>query len=658
MKALVLERQGKSASSITIALFLTMVRYKHPYALEIEQSSFPPSTYQMAPAVPFTSPDDSAVIFVDTEEGVQRMLEELKNAKEIAIDLEHNDRRSYVGLVCLMQISTREKDWIVDTLKPWRENLQILNDVFADPNILKVFHGSSMDMIWLQRDLGLYVVGLFDTYHACCALQFPGKSLKYLLQRFANFQAQKQYQTADWRVRPLPAELIDYARSDTHYLLYIYDQLRNMLLEASTPGDNLIDRVLRGSKGEALQVYERPIYDRDRGLGAFGWFDLLMQRSVKFDNEQFGVFRAVHEWRDKKARDWDEGLQYVMSNSALWSIAENMPTYSGGLHNCVRPMPKPVADNAKELIEVIKQGKIDGRNGPSVHEVMLQNEEIYSAGRRYRRIQKKESDSTYQGVGAILQQLTESGEVQLGQNLATTALNVSNGEPVATRSVSSHFWGAVMPLQESPFPSDDTAALDALGSVLPLPTLSAASFCEAGTLPSPPPTRVKASEPAPANPVPGVTSSVQGDGDDVFILKELSHIKKRKAEDEDDDVPVGWPPTNGMDHPNTTESGDAALDPTIAARKLAKQQKKAEKRAKKEAAKVEAAAIAAQPVVPFDYASAESLLHSIGDQSVNEDGGQGVKRMNPFAKALDTSTGARRPKMGQELAGKTATFKS
>ena len=173
---------------------------------------------------------------VDTGEALQSMLAELKKAKEIAIDIEHHDMHSYVGIVCLMQISTRQKDWIVDTTRPWREELQILNQVFADPSILKVLHGSTMDIVWLQRDLGLYVVGLFDTFHACEALHFPRRALAYLLDRFVNFPAEKKYQTADWRIRPLPQELVDYARSDTHYLLYIYDQMRNMLIDNSTPG--------------------------------------------------------------------------------------------------------------------------------------------------------------------------------------------------------------------------------------------------------------------------------------------------------------------------------------------------------------------------------------------------------------------------------------
>lgn len=82
--------------------------------------------------------DKTPVIFVDTEEGVIDMLSELKSAREIAIDLEHHDARSYFGLLSLMQISTRSKDWVIDTLKPWRHSLQILNEVFADPKILKV----------------------------------------------------------------------------------------------------------------------------------------------------------------------------------------------------------------------------------------------------------------------------------------------------------------------------------------------------------------------------------------------------------------------------------------------------------------------------------------------------------------------------------------
>jgi exosome complex exonuclease RRP6 len=58
-----------------------------------------------------------------------------------------------------------------------------------------------MDIIWLQRDCGLYIVGLFDTFHAAEFLGYSARSLAYLLKRFIDFDADKKYQLADWRIR-------------------------------------------------------------------------------------------------------------------------------------------------------------------------------------------------------------------------------------------------------------------------------------------------------------------------------------------------------------------------------------------------------------------------------------------------------------------------
>ena len=49
-------------------------------------------------------------------------------------------------------------------------------------------------------------------------------------------------------VRPLPAELVHYAREDTHYLLYIYDRMHAELLTRGNNEKNLL----------------RAVYDRSR----------------------------------------------------------------------------------------------------------------------------------------------------------------------------------------------------------------------------------------------------------------------------------------------------------------------------------------------------------------------------------------------------------
>ena len=54
---------------------------------------------------------------------------------------QHHSYRSFQGFVCLMQISTRDRDFLIDTLE-LRSELAVLNDVFTDPKILKVLvHG-------------------------------------------------------------------------------------------------------------------------------------------------------------------------------------------------------------------------------------------------------------------------------------------------------------------------------------------------------------------------------------------------------------------------------------------------------------------------------------------------------------------------------------
>ena len=99
-----------------------------------------------------------------------------------------------------MQISTRSEDFLIDTIE-LRNEMNILNESFTNPKIVKVLHGSDSDIVWLQRDFGLYIVNMFDTGQASRVLEYPKFSLAYLLDYFCSVKADKQFQLADWRVR-------------------------------------------------------------------------------------------------------------------------------------------------------------------------------------------------------------------------------------------------------------------------------------------------------------------------------------------------------------------------------------------------------------------------------------------------------------------------
>jgi exosome complex exonuclease RRP6 len=120
--------------------------------------------------------------------------------------------------------------------------------------------------------------------------------------------------------------MLFYARSDTHFLLYIYDHLRNALLSrpaSSPPATSLLHQVLSRSEKTALRTYDREPYDVEEGDGPCGWSTLALKWNRKalvfkeFYPEFRGsevegeVYRAVHQWRDSVSREEDESTGYA-----------------------------------------------------------------------------------------------------------------------------------------------------------------------------------------------------------------------------------------------------------------------------------------------------------------------------------------------------------
>lgn len=99
-----------------------------------------------------------------------------------------------------MQISTRDQDYVIDTLK-LREDIHLINEVFTKPDILKVFHGADSDIEWLQKDFSVYVVNMFDTHQAAKRLNYSRLSLAFLLKHHCDIDVDKGFQLADWRIR-------------------------------------------------------------------------------------------------------------------------------------------------------------------------------------------------------------------------------------------------------------------------------------------------------------------------------------------------------------------------------------------------------------------------------------------------------------------------
>uniref|UniRef100_A0A673J0H2 Exosome complex component 10 n=1 Tax=Sinocyclocheilus rhinocerous TaxID=307959 RepID=A0A673J0H2_9TELE len=324
--------------------------FSHPYQYELDHLVMPESLKCKPDVQMYKSLAESTCQFINTLDDLVALNEKLAKMSEFAVDLEHHSYRSFLGITCLMQISTREEDFIIDTLE-LRSEMYILNETFTDPAIVKVFHGADSDIEWLQKDFGLYVVNMFDTHHAARCLNLGRNSLDHLLKVYCNVNSDKRYQLADWRIRPLPDEMLKYAQADTHYLLYVYDRVRADLYDMGNGQPTLIQQVWDKSRDLSLKKYVKPIFTED------SYMELYHKQKKNFNTQQQAAFRLLYAWRDKLAREGDESTGYILPNHMMMKIAEELPKEPQGIIACCNPTPPLVRQQINELHQLIKQAR-------------------------------------------------------------------------------------------------------------------------------------------------------------------------------------------------------------------------------------------------------------------------------------------------------------
>ncbi|KAK4577279.1 hypothetical protein RGQ29_027699 [Quercus rubra] len=323
--------------------------------------------------------------WVETETQLKELVDVLSKERVFSVDTEQHSLRSFLGFTALIQISTQKEDYLVDTIA-LHDAMSIIRPVFADPSICKVFHGSDNDILWLQRDFHIYVVNLFDTAKACEVLSKPQKSLAYLLETYCGVTTNKLLQREDWRQRPLSNEMVQYARIDAHYLLYIANcliaELKQQENEISCPDDkfHFVLEASRRSNMTCLQLYTKDVegFPGESAASSLSSRHLNGQGGVSsnFETKFPDLVRRLCAWRDLMARLHDESLRYVLSDQAIVALADRAPMTTTEVCNTINqadlnvdlsfhsflPSPSPVVCSHLDDVCSLLQYKIGNLN--------------------------------------------------------------------------------------------------------------------------------------------------------------------------------------------------------------------------------------------------------------------------------------------------------
>lgn len=273
---------------------------------------------------------------------LQTLVDQLRGVPLLAVDTESNSLYAYYEQVCLIQLSTRERDYIVDPLA--LDDLSPLGEVLADPATEIIFHAAEYDVISLKRDFGFRFGRLFDTMMAARICGWEQVGLGAILEAQFGVQAAKHYQRANWSVRPLPAEQLRYAQMDTHYLPALRDILAGELEALGRTDEAQEIFAALAELPPAEYEFDPEGYWRINGV-------------QKLRPSQMAIVRELYLTRDELARRRDQPAFKIFTDRALVELAQLQPRRLGDL-DAVRALSGRQARRYGDaIIQAVARGK-------------------------------------------------------------------------------------------------------------------------------------------------------------------------------------------------------------------------------------------------------------------------------------------------------------
>ncbi|WCL49668.1 ribonuclease D [Leptospira sp. GIMC2001] len=241
---------------------------------------------------------NSSYIMVDNPKNLELALFNLRNAPIISIDTESSGYFTYYAKVCLIQITAKSKNYIIDPLK--LDKLDALGEIFKDANVLKIFHSASDDIKALKKDFHFDFVNVADTMLSSRYLGMEHNSLYALVEHYHHKKLDKEFQKSNWELRPLKKDQLQYAAMDTAYLESIWEKMekelrdRKLYDEAKSEFEFVAQEDISQKEGESINLARFPdvvnLSPVDRGKV----YQILMYREEKAKRVNRAPFRVLN----------------------------------------------------------------------------------------------------------------------------------------------------------------------------------------------------------------------------------------------------------------------------------------------------------------------------------------------------------------------------
>ena len=147
--------------------------------------------------------------------------------------------------------------------------------------------------------------------------------------------------------------MLKYAREDTHYLLYIYDEIRKKVIsEAKESHLNPIESlksVLNKSKMICLKTYKKPILKNE------AYYSIMNRNKPLLSRKKYKTLKTIFKWRDSVARLEDENPGFILPMNVMFEIMELNPKSTTELYTKIKKINYIAKKHIPKLIEDIQK---------------------------------------------------------------------------------------------------------------------------------------------------------------------------------------------------------------------------------------------------------------------------------------------------------------
>ncbi|MCG6345317.1 ribonuclease D [Vibrio fluvialis] len=237
---------------------------------------------------------------------LERVCALARDADVVMLDTEFVRTRTFYPQLGLIQLFDGENLSLIDPLA--LDEMSPFVELMQDTSVLKVLHACGEDIEVFKTSFGCVPFPMVDTQIMAAFLGY-GLSTGFasLANDLLNVELDKSESRTDWLARPLSQKQLEYAAADVFYLMPMYEQLLEKVIQA-------------GWWEAAQQESELQVEKRTRTSNPeLAYLDIKGAWQLK--PKELAVLKPLATWRYQEAVNRDLALNFVIRENDLLTIA-------------------------------------------------------------------------------------------------------------------------------------------------------------------------------------------------------------------------------------------------------------------------------------------------------------------------------------------------